>query len=85
MSSLHDTAVRLAEWRASVICGFTTPLPEHARVVNTGAASGLGRALALELASRRAKLLLADLDDGGSQETARPAARRFPEPGEAFG
>lgn len=57
-----------------MICGFTMPLPKHPRVVITGAASGLGRALALELASRRAKLLLADLDDEGSQETARLVA-----------
>ncbi|MGK4007181.1 SDR family NAD(P)-dependent oxidoreductase [Sorangium sp. So ce1036] len=50
------------------------PLPTHPRAVITGAASGLGRALALELAGRRARLLLADLDEEGSRETARLVA-----------
>ncbi|WP_437318561.1 SDR family NAD(P)-dependent oxidoreductase [Sorangium sp. So ce385] len=50
------------------------PLPKHPRAVITGAASGLGRALAIELAGRQAKLLLADLDDEGSRETARLVA-----------
>ncbi|WP_437648596.1 SDR family NAD(P)-dependent oxidoreductase [Sorangium sp. So ce362] len=50
------------------------PLPKHPRAVITGAASGLGRALALELAGRRAKLLLADLNEEGSRETARLVA-----------
>ncbi|MGK3996711.1 SDR family NAD(P)-dependent oxidoreductase [Sorangium sp. So ce1024] len=49
-------------------------LPQQPRAVITGAASGLGRALALELAGRRAKLLLADLNDDGSRETARLVA-----------
>lgn len=47
------------------------PLPERPRAVITGAASGLGRALALELASRRARILIADIDSAGSEETAR--------------
>lgn len=45
------------------------PLPHRPRTVITGAASGLGRALALELAARRAVLLIADVDVSGSQET----------------
>ncbi|WP_438027479.1 SDR family NAD(P)-dependent oxidoreductase [Sorangium sp. So ce233] len=49
-------------------------LPKQPRAVITGAASGLGRALALELAGRQAKLLLADLNDDGSRETARLVA-----------
>jgi len=45
-------------------------LPDRPRVVITGAASGLGRALALELAVRRARILIADIDEPGAQETA---------------
>ncbi len=51
------------------------PLPKHPRAVITGAASGLGRALAVELAGRQAKLLLADIDEEGSRETVRLVAR----------
>jgi NAD(P)-dependent dehydrogenase (short-subunit alcohol dehydrogenase family) len=47
------------------------PLPKSPRVVITGAASGLGRALALELAARRAKILVADIDEKGAEETVR--------------
>ncbi|WP_437678327.1 SDR family NAD(P)-dependent oxidoreductase [Sorangium sp. So ce131] len=50
------------------------PLPKHPRAVVTGASSGLGRALAVELAGRHAKLLLADIDEEGSRETARLVA-----------
>jgi NAD(P)-dependent dehydrogenase (short-subunit alcohol dehydrogenase family) len=39
--------------------------------VITGASSGLGRALAGELAARRAKILMADIDEEGAKETAR--------------
>jgi NAD(P)-dependent dehydrogenase (short-subunit alcohol dehydrogenase family) len=39
--------------------------------VITGASSGLGRALAVELASRRASILMADVDEKGAEETAR--------------
>ena len=46
-------------------------LPRHPRAVITGAGSGLGRALSLELAGRGARLLLADIDDAGLAETAR--------------
>ena len=35
----------------------------------TGAASGIGRALARELAARGAHLALADIDSGGLAET----------------
>ena len=39
----------------------------------TGAASGIGRALALELAARGARLLLVDIDAAGLAETAAHA------------
>jgi NAD(P)-dependent dehydrogenase (short-subunit alcohol dehydrogenase family) len=51
------------------------PLPKHPRAVVTGAASGLGRAFALQLASRRARLLVADVDDHGLEETVRLVAQ----------
>ena len=41
--------------------------------VVTGAASGIGRALALGLAERGARLALSDVDEDGLAETARPA------------
>ena len=46
-------------------------LPRAPRVVITGAGSGFGRALALELSRRQADLLLADIDVAGADETAR--------------
>lgn len=46
-------------------------LPDRPRAVITGAASGLGRALALELARRRGRVLIADIDMPGIEETAR--------------
>lgn len=42
----------------------------------TGAASGIGRALALELAARGTRLLLADIDAAGLAETAAQARAR---------
>lgn len=46
-------------------------LPHRPRAVITGAAKGLGRALSLELASRReARLLLSDIDEAPLDETA---------------
>lgn len=42
----------------------------------TGAASGIGRALALELAARGTRLLLADIDSTGLDETAALARAR---------
>ncbi len=44
-------------------------LPESPRVFITGAGSGLGRALALELAGRRARVLVGDVCDNGAAET----------------
>src|ERR1700738_5015866 len=41
----------------------------------TGAASGIGRALALELAARGCDLALADRDEAGAQATAREVRR----------
>src|SRR4051812_45430373 len=43
----------------------------------TGAASGIGRALALELAARGCDLALADRDEAGLQEVAAEIARRY--------
>jgi len=43
--------------------------------VVTGAGSGLGRALACELAARGAQLALSDVDEAGLAETARQAER----------
>lgn len=39
--------------------------------VVTGAASGIGRALAVELAGRRARLALSDVDEAGLEQTAQ--------------
>jgi NAD(P)-dependent dehydrogenase (short-subunit alcohol dehydrogenase family) len=46
-------------------------LPKQPRAVITGAGSGLGRALSLELAGRGARLLLADIDEAGLAITAK--------------
>jgi NAD(P)-dependent dehydrogenase (short-subunit alcohol dehydrogenase family) len=51
-------------------------LPSAPRAVITGAASGLGRALALEIAERGGRVLIADLDASGASETARLVAER---------
>jgi short-subunit dehydrogenase len=48
-------------------------LPPTPRAVITGAASGLGRAIAVALAPRAAHLVLSDLDEAGCAETARLA------------
>jgi NAD(P)-dependent dehydrogenase (short-subunit alcohol dehydrogenase family) len=45
--------------------------------VVTGAASGIGRALAHRLASEKMSLALADVDDAGLQKTAREIAERL--------
>jgi short-subunit dehydrogenase len=44
----------------------------------TGAASGIGRALALELAARGADLALADRDEAGLQAVAAEIAKTSP-------
>lgn len=46
-------------------------LPPQPRAVVTGAGSGLGRALCLELARRHARVLAADIDLPSAQETVR--------------
>jgi len=51
-------------------------LPRQPSCVLTGAASGLGRAFALELASRSSRILLADIDDAGLAETSRLVEQR---------
>ena len=53
-----------------------TAIPGSAVAV-TGAASGIGRALALELAARGADLALADRDEGGLQTVAAEIAKDF--------
>jgi NAD(P)-dependent dehydrogenase (short-subunit alcohol dehydrogenase family) len=47
------------------------PFPNHPRAVVTGAASGLGRALCIDLAGRGAQIVVADLDLHGAEETAQ--------------
>ena len=49
---------------------FDAMLPRSPNTVLTGAASGLGRAFAYELATRRSKMFLADIDESGLAETA---------------
>jgi len=51
-------------------------LPPSPACVVTGAASGLGRAFALELAGRGARVLLADVDEAGLAETAKDVTAR---------
>ena len=58
------------------------------RAVVTGAAGGIGRELALELARRRSRVVLADIDPEGCARTAGGARTdtgtgRSPVPGEA--
>jgi len=48
-------------------------LPRTPRCVITGAGGGFGRALALELANRKAHLVLSDIEPKGVEETARLA------------
>jgi NAD(P)-dependent dehydrogenase (short-subunit alcohol dehydrogenase family) len=45
-------------------------MPHAPRAVVTGGASGLGRALCLALAKRAAKIVIADLDVSGAEQTA---------------
>jgi NAD(P)-dependent dehydrogenase (short-subunit alcohol dehydrogenase family) len=51
----------------------TARLPDRPRTLITGAASGLGRAFALNLAQRKARLLLTDIDLAGAERTAAEA------------
>lgn len=51
-------------------------IPAQPSCVLTGASSGLGRALALELASRGARIVLADIDEKGLADTARLVQER---------
>src|SRR3954452_2953572 len=56
-----------------------TSFTEKVAVV-TGAGSGIGRALALGLADRGARIAIADWDDDGLQETAERLRARGMEP-----
>jgi NAD(P)-dependent dehydrogenase (short-subunit alcohol dehydrogenase family) len=51
-------------------------LPERSRAVVTGAGSGLGRAVALELADRGARVLCTDVNEASAAETVELLARR---------
>ncbi len=44
--------------------------PQPLRAVITGAGSGLGRALALDLAKRGASLIISDIDSSSAEETS---------------
>jgi NAD(P)-dependent dehydrogenase (short-subunit alcohol dehydrogenase family) len=46
-------------------------LPEHPRVVITGAGSGLGRALCVEVARRKGRVVVSDVNEAAARETAR--------------
>jgi NAD(P)-dependent dehydrogenase (short-subunit alcohol dehydrogenase family) len=50
--------------------------PQPLRAIVTGAGSGLGRALALDLASRGASVVVSDIDTEAAQETARQVQAR---------
>jgi NAD(P)-dependent dehydrogenase (short-subunit alcohol dehydrogenase family) len=45
--------------------------PKHPRAVVTGAGSGFGRAVALNLAARGGRILVADVNEAGAAETVR--------------
>ena len=51
-------------------------LPERSRAVVTGAGSGFGRAVALELADRGARVLCTDINEAAAAETVELLARR---------
>lgn len=59
-------------------------LPSSPQVVITGAGSGFGRALAFELATRKAKLVLADVNLAGPEETAQLALEKGATSARAF-
>jgi len=51
-------------------------LPSSCRSVVTGAAGGLGRALCLELAKRRGRIVISDVELQGAEETAHLVAEQ---------
>lgn len=56
--------------------GFTKPVSRGARAVITGAGSGIGRAFALELASRGASIVCSDVNEVSAKETVTLIERR---------
>lgn len=54
--------------------GFTKPVSRKARAVVTGAGSGIGRALAVELGRRGGQVVCADIDESTAAETVRLVA-----------
>jgi NAD(P)-dependent dehydrogenase (short-subunit alcohol dehydrogenase family) len=50
--------------------------PQPLRAVVTGAGSGLGRALSLDLAKRGASLIVSDIDRSSAEETAQLVRQR---------